>query len=182
MKMHELKKENNKLKSKSEIIITKLSTLSTRNVNKIIKTKQSTINQRVEIKDVHEKENKVLQLKSSSIKNKYKNIRSQLFKLKSSSIKNKYKNITSQLRYYTEKGRVLKENSVTIHKQNHVDENDSYYTEKIHNLQSTILDLQNENIILNEKIDELMSDKTVKTFQGVNTMITSEKFMQHYFQ
>ena len=71
---------------------------------------------------------------------------------------------------------------MTVHKQNPVDENDSYYTEKIHNLQSTISDLQNENIILNEKIDELMSDKTVKTFQGVNTMITSEKFMQHYFQ
>lgn len=55
---------------------------------------------------------------------------------------------------------------MTVHKQNPVDENDSYYTEKIHNLQSTISDLQNENIILNEKIDELMSDKTVKTFQG----------------
>lgn len=52
---------------------------------------------------------------------------------------------------------------MTVHKQNLVDENDSYYTEKIHNLQSTISDLQNENIILNEKIDELMSDKT---FQG----------------
>jgi succinate dehydrogenase/fumarate reductase flavoprotein subunit len=37
MKMHELKKENNKLKSKSEIQIAKLSTLSTRNVNKRIK-------------------------------------------------------------------------------------------------------------------------------------------------
>ena len=52
---------------------------------------------------------------------------------------------------------------MTVHKQNPVDENDSYYTEKIHNLQSTISDLQNENIILNEKIDELMSNKT---FQG----------------
>lgn len=53
-----------------------------------------------------------------------------------------------------------------VHKQNPVDENGSYSTENIHNLQSTISDLQNENIILNEKIYVIMSDKTVKTFQG----------------
>ena len=48
MEMRELKKENNKLKSKSEIQIAKLSTLSTRNVNKRIKRKQ--------VKDAREKE------------------------------------------------------------------------------------------------------------------------------
>jgi hypothetical protein len=47
MEMRELKKENNKLKSKSEIQIAKLSTLSTRNVNKGIKRKQ--------VKDVKKK-------------------------------------------------------------------------------------------------------------------------------
>lgn len=84
IKMHELKRENNKLKSKSEIQIAKLSTMSTRNVNKRIKRKQSTINHFLEVKDSHEKEINYL-------------------KMKSNSIKNKYKNITSQLRYYREK-------------------------------------------------------------------------------
>ncbi|CAC5424273.1 unnamed protein product [Mytilus coruscus] len=141
LKLFKIRKEHKKVTAKYTHSLSKMSELSTRNVNKRLKRKQTRISQLTSEKNKHEKEMKYLGQRNKNIKRKYKGQ-------------------SALLRYYRNKN-LKKENSNET-----VDSIKKTGIRMDSDMENRMKYLENENEILKENIEDLMKLQIVQTFHG----------------
>ncbi|XP_052075821.1 uncharacterized protein LOC127713909 [Mytilus californianus] len=141
LKLFKIRKEHKKVTAKYTDSLSKMSELSTRNVNKRLKRKQTSISQLTSEKNKHEKEIKYLRQRNKNIKRKYKGQ-------------------SALLRYYRNKN-LKKENSNET-----VDSIKKSGIRTDSDMENRMKYLENENEILKENIEDLMKSQIVQTFHG----------------